>query len=85
MDGRGRELNEGRLSVCAGAEPRIGDMIEFGLTALDPGLPLLLRAVVRDRTKDGFGVEFLAETPEKKRDLSLFRQFARAAAGHTDA
>jgi len=85
MDDRGRELNEDRLSVCAGAEPRIGDVIEFGVTALDPGLPLLLRAVVRDRTNDGFGVEFLAETPDEKRDLGLFRQLLRATAGYTDA
>lgn len=40
MDGRGSELNEGGLSGCAGAEPKIGDVIEIGLTALDAGLPL---------------------------------------------
>lgn len=64
---------------------RIGDVIEFGLTALDAGLPVRLKVVVRDRTNDGFGVEFLADTPEEKRELSLFRQFLRAAAGYTDA
>ena len=85
MDGHGSEVNEVRLSVRAGAEPRIGDVIEFGVTALDAELPLLLKVVVRDRTKDGFGVEFLAETPIEKCDLYLFRQFVRAAAGHTDA
>jgi hypothetical protein len=85
MDGRGSELNEGRLSGYADAEPRIGDVIEFGLAALDAELPLRLKGVVRDRTTDGFRVEFLADTPDEKRDLSLFRQFARAAAGHTDA
>ena len=57
MDGRGSEVNE-RLFGYAGAEPEIGDVIEFGLNA---GLPLLLRAVVRTRTKDGFGLELLAE------------------------
>ena len=81
MDSRGSEMNE-RLYGNAGAEPKIGDVIELAVSA---GLPLLLRAVVRARTKDGFGVEFLAETPVERRDLSLFRRFVRAAAGYTDA
>jgi PilZ domain len=74
MDGRGSELNEGGLSGCAGAEPKIGDVIEIGLTALDAG-PLRLKGVVRNRTTDGFRVEFLADTPDERRELSLFRQF----------
>jgi len=82
MDSRGSEVNEGRLSGFAGAEPRIGDVIEI---ALDAGLPLRVRAVVRERTNDHFGVEFLAETPDDERELRLFRQFLRATAGHTDA
>jgi len=85
MDGRGSELNEGRLSGYAGAEPKIGEVIEIGLTALDAGLPLRLRGVVCDRTKNGFCVEFLADTPDERRELSLFRQFLRAAEGYTDA
>jgi len=85
MDGRGGELNEAGLSGRAGTEPMIGDVIEIGLTALDAGLPLRLKVVVRDRTNDGFRVEFLADTPDEKCELSLFRQFLRAAAGHTDA
>jgi len=85
MDGSGWELNECGLSGYAGAEPKIGDVIEIALTALDAGLPLRVRAVVRDRTNEGFGVEFLAETPVEKRELSLLRQFVRAAAGYTDA
>lgn len=80
MDSRGSEVNE-RFSGHAGAEPKIGDVIKFGLNA---GLPLLLKAVVRKRTKDGFGIELLAETPDERRDLSLFRQFVRAVAGYTD-
>ena len=74
MGGRGGELNEGGLSGYAGAEPKIGDVIEIGLTALDAGLPLRLKVVVRDRTNDGFGVEFLADTPDERRELSLFRE-----------
>jgi len=85
MDGRGSELNEAALSGYAGAEPRIGDVIEIVLTALDTGLPLRLRVVVRNRTNDGFGVEFLADTLNEKKELNLFRQFLRAAAGYTDA
>ena len=81
MRGRGSEVNE-RLYGYGGAEPKIGDVIEFGVSA---GLPLLLRAVVRNRTNDGFGMQLLAETPDEMRDLCLFRQFVRAAAGHTDA
>ena len=85
MDGRGSELNEAGLSGYAGSEPKIGDVIEIGLTALDAGLPLRLKVMVRDRTTDGFRVEFLADTPDEKRELSLFRQFLRATEGYTDA
>jgi len=81
MDGRGSEVNE-RLTGYAGTEPKIGDVLELGLNA---GLPLRLKAVVRGRTEDGFGVELLAETPDERRDLRLFRQFVSAAAGYTDA
>jgi len=85
VDGRGRELNDGYLSGYVGDEPRIGDVIEIALTAPYAGLPLLLKTVVRDRTNDGLRVEFLAETSDEKRELSLFRQFLRASSGHTDA
>jgi hypothetical protein len=84
MEGRSGELIEGRLAGYAGAEPKIGDVIEIGLTALDAGLPLRLKGVVRDRTTNGFRVEFLADTPNERHELSLFRQFVRAAAGYTD-
>ena len=75
MDGRSSELNENGLPGYAGAEPKIGDVIEIGLTALDARLPLRLKGVVRDRTNEGFRVEFLADTPHEKRELTLFRQF----------
>jgi len=75
MEGRGSELNEGRLPGYACSEPKIGDVIEIRLTALDAGLPLRLKAVVRDRTTDGLRAEFLADTPDHRRELSLFRQF----------
>jgi len=78
-------ISEGCLSGYAGPEPRIGDVIEIALTAPYAGLPVLLKMVVRDRTNDGLRVEFLAETSDEKRELSLFRQFLRASAGHTDA
>ena len=81
MGGRGSEVNE-CLYGYSDAEPKIGDVIEFGVSG---GLPLLLKAVVCHRTKDGFGIQLLAETPDDRRDLSLFRQFVRAAAGYTDA
>lgn len=84
MSHHGRELNEDGISGYAFAEPRTGDLIEI-LTAPAAGLPLLLKAVVRDRSDDGLRLEFLAETPDEKRQLGLFLQFVRAAAGYTDA
>lgn len=84
MEHHGRELNE-RLSGYAGTEPNVGDVIELGVRGLDGGLPLLLKAVVRDRTKDEFRVEFLADTPDERRDLALFQKLIRAAEGYTDA
>jgi len=75
MGSRRSELNGAGPSGYAAAEPQIGDVIETGLTALDAGLPLRLKGVVRDRTTDGLRVEFLANTPDERRELSLFRQF----------
>lgn len=75
MRGRGSELNEGSLPGCADAEPKVGDVIEVGLRVLDAGRLLRLKGVVRRRTNDGFRVEFLADTPDEMRELTLFRQF----------
>jgi hypothetical protein len=84
--GRGEDINSAiARRDNAGVEPKIGDVIEIGLTALDAGLPLRLKGVVRDCTTDGFRVEFLADTLDERRELSLFRQFLRAASGYTDA
>ncbi len=79
MHGRSSKVNE-----YAGAQPKIGDLIEI-MMAPAAGLPLRLKVVVRNRTSDGFGVEFLADTLQEKLELSLYRQFVRAAAGYTDA
>lgn len=64
-DSRSSELNEATLSGDAGVEPRIGNVIEFGLAAVGVALPLWLKVVIRNRTNDGFGVEFLADTPDE--------------------
>jgi len=75
MDGCDSEVMEDRLSGYADAEPKVGEVIEIALTAFDAGLSLRLKGVVRDRTNEGFRVEFLADTPDEKREFSLFRQF----------
>ncbi len=82
MDSRGSEPYGDDLSGYA--EPRVGDLIEIQ-TAPAAGLTLRLKVVVRSHTKDGFGVQFVADTPDEKLELSLFRQFVRAAEGYTDA
>jgi len=73
MHGRDSELNG--LSVCDDAGLRVGDVIEIGVIPCDVGLPLRLKGVIRVRTNDGYRVEFLADTPEERRELALFRQF----------
>jgi len=75
MDGRDSVLNDDNLSVCAGAGLKVGDVIEIGLIPCDVVLPLRLKGVIRVCTNDGFRVEFLADTPDERRELALFRQF----------
>ena len=72
MDSSGSKLNEHSSSGCAA--PEAGEVVEIKLADFDLGLLLRLKGIVRDRTSEGFRVEFLADTPDERHELNLFRQ-----------
>jgi hypothetical protein len=64
IDGRGNELNEGGMSVNAGVELDLKEMVEVEFTPPYTGVPLRVRATVRNRTGYRYGLEFMMESPE---------------------
>ncbi len=63
IDGRGNELNEGGLSVQAGVELSLDEVVEVEFTPPYSNDPIRARAAVRNRSGYRYGLEFLAETP----------------------
>ncbi len=70
ISSRGSQVNAGGLAFFADTELSIGDEAE--ITLADYGLTL--RAVVRNRTGNQYGVKFLATSAEEAEQLGLFRQ-----------
>jgi len=62
VSGRGTELSEGGVALYAALELAIGDRVEIELTYPDSGLPLRIRAVVRNRAGYFYGLQFLLES-----------------------
>ncbi len=78
IDGRGNELNEGGMMIFAGVELRVGDPVEIEFTPPYHGLPIRVRSIVRDRRGYFYGIEFLLESEEDERKVSLIRQTLQA-------
>src|SRR4051794_15098459 len=64
IDGRGNELNEGGMSVQAGVELKLDDLVEVEFTPPYTGEPLRARASVRNRNGYRYGLAFLLESPD---------------------
>lgn len=63
VQGRGQDLNEGGIAVFAGAELRLGEIVEISFTPPYQGNPMMARAIVRNRRGYTYGMEFVAESP----------------------
>ena len=64
IDGRGNELNEGGMTVNAGVELDLGELVDVEFTPPYTGEPIRARAVVRNRNGYRYGLEFMMESPE---------------------
>jgi hypothetical protein len=81
ISSRGSQVNAGGLALFADTELLIGD--EADITLADYGVTL--RAVVRNRTGNQYGVKFLATSAEEAEQLGLFRQNLSSRMGHLHA
>jgi PilZ domain len=73
----GYQMNPGGICVFADADLAIGDQVatEF------PDYHLTLRGVIRNRTDNRYGVEFLATSKEENEQLGLLRRILSRVPG----
>ena len=77
--GRSIELNEGGMGVFAGVELQTGERVEVEFTP-PYGMPLRVRATVRNRNGYKYGVEFLLLSREDKMQAEQISQVLQAIA-----
>ena len=70
IDSCGYQMNPGGIGFFANTYLAIGDKVEIEL----PDYHLTLRGVIRNRTDNRYGVEFLDTSTEENEQLGLFRQ-----------
>lgn len=81
VTGRGTEVSEGGVAVCAGIELRIGDEMWVEFTPPFSGEPIRVRAVVRNRSGYRYGAEFLSGSAEESERNARLRELLRFASG----
>ena len=82
VNGRGTELNEGGMCVCAGVELNNGDQVELEFTTPYSAEPLRVWANVRNRYGYYYGLEFLTENAGERDQVERFRDVLRSATGN---
>ena len=82
-DARGRDMSEGGMAVFAGAELRIGDIVEVEFTPAYSGQPLRVKAEVRNRRGYSYGIEFLNDTTTEQTQAARLREMLISASGKT--
>jgi hypothetical protein len=85
VDARGRDMSEGGMAVFAGAELRIGDIVEIEFTPAYSGQPLRVRAEVRNRRGYSYGLEFLNDTSTELSHAARLRELLIASTGQSGA
>jgi hypothetical protein len=80
INGRGKEISEGGMSVFAGIELQAGERIEVEFTP-PYGLPIRVHGLVRNRSGYSYGVEFLAASPEEMEEVAALRSILRSSTG----
>ncbi len=80
MTGRGGDISEGGILICAGAELHTGDEIFVEVTPPYVSEPIRVRGVVRHRRGYNYGVEFVWHTPVEQEQTERFRSLLRLSA-----
>jgi hypothetical protein len=84
VNGRGTELSEGGLAIFAGTELRVDQRVEIEFTPPYDGMPMRVRATIRNRNGYNYGAEFLATAREDKLHVEQIRQVLQAMGSPTD-
>jgi hypothetical protein len=73
IDGRGHELSEGGMALTAGLELSAEDQIMVEFTPPYSGLPIRVKATVRNREGYRYGIEFLRGDTEEAGQVDRLR------------
>jgi PilZ domain len=71
--GRGTELNGGGLSIFAGVELSVDDVVEVEFTPPYSGEPIRVSCTIRNRHEYNYGLEFHMEAEDDIERVSMIR------------
>jgi hypothetical protein len=77
---RGTGMSEGGIALYLEAPLRVGNQLQVEFTLPYAGLPVRVRAAVRNAAGNRYGVEFLAADGAEQREVGMFRRMLRTAA-----
>jgi PilZ domain len=83
--GRGCDLSEGGIAVHAPIDMNVGDLVEVELTPAYSGMPVRVRAIVRNRCRYIYGLEFQANDAVEQERIDLVGQLLRGASDFREA
>ncbi len=80
----GTEINEGGIGVHAPVEFAVGEQVDIEFSPTYSGIPVRLQGVIRNRTRDYYGLEFLARDETEQRHVDRICQLLRGASDYRD-
>jgi len=83
--GRGCDLSEGGIAVHAPIEMSPGDFVEVEFSPAYSGMPVRVRAIVRNRFRYVYGLEFRAKDAVEQERIDLVGQLLRGASDFREA
>ncbi len=72
--GTGKELNAGGVGLSTHVEMHVGEQVWLEFATPFLGLPIRVRATVRDRLGHHFGLEFTSGSRAEELEVALLRQ-----------
>ncbi len=83
--GRATEINEGGIGVHAAIELPVGETVSIQFSPTYSGIPVCLEGIVRNRTHDYYGLEFLARDETEQRHVDRVGQLLRGASDYRES
>ena len=77
IQARGTDLNEGGVTVCAEAELALGDELKVEFTPPFSTTMVNLSAIVKDRTGNHYGMEFIGTNGGELQEIALLRKIVK--------